>query len=283
MLISFFVLITAASPRADMLADMATVANSEASSERSFLVEGHPTENDSGLNAFVSARRSADGADLWIRLLKLADDTKASRFWRFTVSSSPDATTAFTNLPIGSEMRRHAGRGSASKDAFDGTFFVFVQITYRGSGTRGNVQWQTVDREGDKVACEGLARRCLARLRNLEAQSAGNVQVGTTSVPSAMGPRGDRLVQLTTYCTARGVTLSVNARQGTASFSAHGVQVIVPLAAKRIKAGSEWYDSNDISIIRNAHWFVPLTAIENAYRGLFRMHGAVLSGATLKL
>ena len=127
-----------------------------------------------------------------------------------------------------------------------------------------NLNRRALDREADKVACEGIVRRTLARLRGLDAQQRTNIIIGSVSVPAFTGACGDVLVDLQAYCQARNFALNVSARGGTASFQSGTRLVIVPLAARKVKGGSRWYDSQDISIIRNERWFVSLNALNTA-------------------
>lgn len=254
-------------PQIDYRQELIACATAELLAVPGFRMES--TSNIRGEDFEIDGRRHSDYARLSIRLLKLDRESDSPRFWDRLMPQLvyTKSYAGFSEFPIGTNTRRYASGGGNGLDTYEGTYFVQIQTAYKGSGARGNVTWNATDREGDKVACEGLARRCLARLQNLDARTASNVTVGAASLPSVQGSRGDRLVPLSAYCAARNVALSVNQRQGTASFTANGRLVVVPLAAHRIKAGSQWYDSNDISILRNGQWYVPLTAIEGAYHG----------------
>lgn len=223
---------------------------------------------EEGWPAIVTARRSADGASLTFQFYKVEVGQEAQLWQNLRPAAIyREPYLAFSDLPIGESTRRTASPGAASITTYDNTFLVDVVVAYRGTRKDGKLRWLSQDPEGDKVMVEGLARRCLARLRNLDAKSAASTRIGSSDVPSAIGANGDRLVELDGYAKARGVELSVNERQGTAAFKVRGVQVIIPLAARSIKAGPEWYASKDISIIRNERWYVPLAALEKAYKG----------------
>jgi hypothetical protein len=86
------------------------------------------------------------------------------------------------------------------------------------------------------------------------------LQVAGSTIATVLGPRGERLVDFAAYCAALNLTPQWNQRLGTASFGT----VIVPLAAKGIKSGSRWIDSDDISLVHGGKWFVSFEALEAA-------------------
>jgi hypothetical protein len=94
----------------------------------------------------------------------------------------------------------------------------------------------------------------------------GNTTLNGIAVAQANGPRGERLVDLTRYCQAYNLALNTNQVLGTASFMAGGEQVIIPLAAKRVKDGARWIDTTDISLIKDGKWYVSYAALEEARR-----------------
>jgi hypothetical protein len=72
------------------------------------------------------------------------------------------------------------------------------------------------------------------------------------------------LVDLDSYCQAYNLQLSTNHLLGTASFTAGGEQVIIPLAAKNIKDGARWIETTDISVIKDGKWYVSIAALQDA-------------------
>jgi hypothetical protein len=255
---------------ADLLSDLETITRSEVSTESAFSsVSGSSDALASNLEASASAARQSDGASLWIELIRIADETRAAAHWdgmpRQLVNREP--LLAYSGLSIGACTRRYTSANAASIECYDGKFLVIVRIHYRGRSTRPADGYNSADPAGDRIACEGIARRVLARARGLEAVAATTVTVGSASVPALTGSRGDVLVELRSYCLARGLSLTMNARQSTASFQSGSRTVIVPLAANRIKGGSAWYSSQDISVMRNGQWYVPLNALSSACQG----------------
>ncbi len=250
-------------PQSTYLIDVKLIARSELAVERAFEYKRSTADNDTGLTVDVFARRASDNASMSILIRKVPQDSMAPEFWVSTGPSTgyQDRKAAFSDYPVGAGTRRTAGSGGMTIDTYDGTFFVNVQILYRGSGARGNVEWLSSDREGDKTACEGIARRTLARLRALETTSSTSTRVGLENVLCLSGPRGETLANIDGFCRGRGWALRVNARQGICAFTAGSRDVIVPLAAKGIKVGSQWVETRDISVSKDGLWYVSLEAL----------------------
>ncbi len=214
------------------------------------------------------AIRESDGASMAVDVRRIRDGADPAVHW---VGSGPAAVSAepsvgFSGLPLGTDCRRNSSTGAIGIDTYDGIIFVDVTVSYRGRPTGGEPEWIRTDPSGDLLRCEGVARRLLARLRGERAIGAPNLTVGGSPVGSVTGPRGERLVDLTRYCQAYNLQLSTNQVLGTASFTAGGEQVIIPLAAKSIKDGARWIDTTDISLIKEGKWFVSYAALEEARR-----------------
>lgn len=213
-----------------------------------------------------SSARQSDGASILLDAKKIKETIDPAIYW---VSTGPAAISSepalgFSDLPIGQQARRGAGGGAATLSAYDGRVFVDARVVYRGRPANGEPEWISSDPNGDKTICEGLTRRTLARVRGLKAQITTNVSVAGSAVGAVNGPRGERLVDLQHYCQALNLQLSTNGNLGTASFTAGGEQVVIPLAAKKIKDGARWIDTNDISLIKDGKWYVSYAALQEA-------------------
>ena len=212
------------------------------------------------------AIRSSDGASISIDVRRVRDGSDLPGYW---IDSGPalvsdEPPVAFSGLPIGTTARRSASSGSAYLDTYDGNVFVDVVVSYRGRPTNGGPDWLRDDPTGDLVRCEGLARRVLAKLRGNKAAMANPMVINGVTVSTAVGPRGERLVNLEQYCQAWNLSVNSNIQLGTASFTVGGEQVVIPLAAKKIKDGSQWIESTDISLIKNGKWYVSFAALQTA-------------------
>ncbi|MGI8924769.1 MAG: hypothetical protein ACR2HJ_12210 [Fimbriimonadales bacterium] len=242
---------------ADMYDDVRVIARDEAATD-GFVLESGGGER-TPLLFYTAAARRASNDDLDALVYKVANDDQADVVWE---NIKPQTRTrlpnqGFSSLPLGSLARAgRSERGSPYVQATDGHIIVQVQINLRENRPQET-------QEGDKITSEGVARRTLARCRGLQAQSAQNINVNGIPVGSVTGPRGERLVDLVGYCQARGLELTTNQRLGTASFTQGGEQVIIPLAALKIKDGPRWIETRDISLIKNGRWYVSYEGLES--------------------
>jgi hypothetical protein len=222
------------------------------------------------MDAGLSAHRESDGAELYVRLFRASDEATMTRGWARWIPQTGYAGphVGFSGLPIGMDVRQFPSARSVSVEATDGAFSIEVRVSFI---KRPRPQNDYVDPSADpdeKIACEGMARRILARARGLESRSSVVTVVGSTSVATLIGARGDTLVDLQGYCRARGLALTMNARAGAASFAApNGDAVVIPLAAPKLKAGARWIESHDISVMKSGIWYVPLNALNSACQG----------------
>jgi hypothetical protein len=109
-----------------------------------------------------------------------------------------------------------------------------------------------------------MLRKFLAETSGFQCSVGGNVNLGGSSVGSVTGPGGERLVDLTRYCQVLNLQLNTNQLLGTASFTVGAEQVVIPLAAKKVKDGGRWIDTNDISVIKGGKWYVSYAALQDA-------------------
>ena len=171
---------------------------------------------------------------------------------------TPPRETLMSDLPCGEKARVSQGRLGLMYQSMDGVFLLQTKLSYRGNLPPGELA------ASDRVLAEGLLRRCLARSRGLQTASAGSVNIAGTSVEAVTGPRGERLIDFARYCQALQISPTWNAPLGTASFIWNNEMVIVPLAAKRIKDGARWIESNDITLIRDGKWYASYAALQQA-------------------
>jgi hypothetical protein len=179
------------------------------------------------------------------------------------LSLSPSVGTdgvsaGFSGFSCGSKARRSGGTAGIMMHSHDGVFMVLTQLFYRGQSPSIEA------RDADKQFLEGLNRRLLSKSRGLQSEDVSPMNVNGLTVASITGPRGERLVDLTRYCQVLNLQLSTNSVLGTASFTAGGEQVIIPLAAKKLKDGPRWIDTTDISLIKDGKWYVSYAALQEA-------------------
>ncbi|MGI8923118.1 MAG: hypothetical protein ACR2HJ_03600 [Fimbriimonadales bacterium] len=244
---------------ADMYDDSRAIARTEVVSDPAFRIDR--SGGDRGQDSFFydATARRANRNSLLLTIYKRPDETGASSVWNALTPNlrTEQSNVAFSGLPVGAAVRQNVGiRGGCSIHAIDGLFVVKAHLSYSGSRPPegGNAD--------DKIICEGVARRSLARCRGLQAQSAQNINVNGTEVGSLTGPRGERLVDLVRYCEALNLEMTTNQRLGTASFTQGGEQVIIPLAALKIKDGPRWIETQDISLIKSGKWYVSYAGLE---------------------
>lgn len=243
------------------------LVRNELSSVSAYTLRGTGIRDSNGaFSANGRAIRESDGASLSVDIRRIRDGSDPVLNW---VGSGPslasnEPSLAFSGLPIGTDSRRSISNGAIGLDTYDGPIFVDVVVSYRGRPTGGEPDWLRSDPEGDLIRCEGVTRRLLARIRGLKAVNAANLTVAGSPVGSVRGPRGERLVDLVRYCQALNISLNTNAEMGTASFTYGGELVIIPLAAKKIKAGARWIDTIDISLIKDGKWYVSYAALQDA-------------------
>lgn len=231
-----------------------------------FVLEG--VSNTAGTSFLVSGRaiRRSDGASALMTVNRIRDTSDAKLYWVSTGSATGpiEPQPAFSGLPIGENAQCSSSGGASHVRAHDGPVFVKVTIHFRGQPGQTGTTWISSDPEADRIRCERLGRRTLARIRGLKAQAAGTVNLSGSTAACVTGPRGERLVDLSRYCELLGLQLSTNESLGTASFTVGGEQVIIPLAAKKIKDGARWIETTDISLIKDGKWYVSYAALQSA-------------------
>ncbi|MBA3726094.1 MAG: hypothetical protein H0W86_06490 [Armatimonadetes bacterium] len=235
------------------------IARDEATSDTAFRYAGRHGENEATHFLHIVSATRENGNRLSLSAYRLATGDGAEGLWISMMPNlrTPSSGNAFSSLPVGTNARAVSGSGSGCDiQVVDGTVVVVSSISY----VRSRPSEQT--HEDDKIICEGIARRTLARCRGLQAQSAQNININGTPVGSVTGPRGERLVDLVGYCQARGLELTTNQRLGTASFTQDGELVVIPLAALKIKDGPRWIDTRDIALIKDGRWYVSFEGLE---------------------
>lgn len=236
--------------------DIRTIARSEVNTATGFVKTAESGEDRPASSSYVVIASRQNSHSL--RLLIYKEQTQAA-FDRLWIDLSPSVVstlppTGFSGLPIGTETRRVEHERLISLTVADEFFATKVMLVYAPMSTRAD----------DKELVEGLARRMLARSRGLQATVATPMTIGQTSVGTVNSSGGVRMVDLQRYAQALGLQLATNHVRGTASFSSGGEMVIIPLAAKRIKDGSRWIDTNDVSVINDGKWYVSYAALQEA-------------------
>lgn len=173
----------------------------------------------------------------------------------------------WSGLPAGDESHSVYSRtsGSAHIYIFYGAYVVHAILNYSGTGAPGHITWSGNDKPGDRLAVEGFCRDILANAVGARLRSASNVNVNghvITGVKQDDG--GNRYVPISAWCLARNIVLAENRPHGTGSFSYGGKQFVLPVAAEKIKAGTEWKDLNGFLVRSGGRWYAPLQGLENA-------------------
>lgn len=224
-------------------------------------------DNGHSFTASGWSRRESDLATLSLSAQRISTRHTPEDYWKGIRPALPsnEPPSGYSGFPVAENARRGGSQASSFLQAYDGRIFVDCSVSYRPYIDQGGIpRWRSTDPEGDKDVCEGIVRFTLAQVRGFDAQQASPVGVGGASVASLTGPRGERLVDLAGYCQALGLNLRTNGVLGTASFTAGGEEVIVPLAARKVKDGPRWIDTNDISLIRGDKWYVSYAALQEA-------------------
>jgi hypothetical protein len=211
----------------------------------------------SGINCVAGARRTEDRARLSVQVGRASNPEEAQQFWEeISAAKYTDTYLPFSGLPLGDSTRRNSTEGGVAIEATASRWYCRFQVAYGGSHNR----------ESDKVLAEGMARNFLAAATGFEAAHIAGIAVAGTTVGCVTGSNGERLVDLVGYCDVLNLQLSTNTQLGTASFTWGGEMVVIPLAAKRIKDGSRWIGTQDISVIVDNRWYVSYAALEEARR-----------------
>lgn len=166
---------------------------------------------------------------------------------------------AFSDLPLGDVVFSAVGPATTVLRSRTGRFIVEVAITARPERSATGVRWRRDDPEGDAERVEGIARYLTARQAYRASTAAASRSVAGTQVSArTFGGRPEPWVAIQDWARARGASLRVNERRGTAQLTLNGVDVIVPLGAKRIKVGTEWADLPGPVAWWDSDWYVPL-------------------------
>lgn len=224
-------------------------------------------DNGPSFTASGWSRRESDLATLSLSAQRISTRHTPEEYWTGISPAllSNEPPLGYSGFPVAENARRGGSQASSFLQAYDGRIFVKCSLSYRPYIDQGGIpRWRAADPEGDKDVCEGIARFTLAEVRGFDGQQSSPVNIGGFPIAALTGPRGERLVDLAGYCQVLELNLRTNGVLGTASFTVGGEQVIIPLAAKGIKDGPRWIETNDISLIKDGKWYVSYAALQEA-------------------
>jgi hypothetical protein len=169
---------------------------------------------------------------------------------------------SYSGLPLGNAVYSSPGAGTRIIRTHDGRRIVQVAISYFAKRTGSGYTWRHHDPDGDEERVEGIARYLTARAA-YRATSAGTsvTLAGRQVATRRVGDRPERWVAIQDWARAKGATLTVNERRGTAQLTLNGTAVIVPLGSRRIKAGAKWIDLPAPVAWWDSGWYVPLVRL----------------------
>jgi hypothetical protein len=212
-------------------------------------------------------RRQADGASIKFNLSWARNNQVAAKSWvEGRIVSTLVNPATFSGMPLGHNLHSSSTSGGIGIYARAGVYNSHVSISAYPSAPGNPPSFTVSDREGDQQIIEGLARFSLAAANGLVAAPSEPIGVSGAQVPTLLGPEGGRLVDLQSYCLAKGTTAIIDLLAGKATTTYAGRDVLVPLGSTKVLAGQEWFESNDITVVRDGRWFVPLANLQAAMR-----------------
>ncbi|MGI8924024.1 MAG: hypothetical protein ACR2HJ_08315 [Fimbriimonadales bacterium] len=176
-------------------------------------------------------------------------------------------TGGWSRLPAGDKSHSVYSRtsGSAHLYMFIGDYILGAVMSYRGSGSPGNITWSGSDKPGDRAAVEGFCRDILANAVGADLAPSANVVVnGQVITGVKRDSQGRRYVPLRDWCSARNIALFANRPHGTGSFSHGGRNFVLAVASAKIKVGSNWVDLDGFTVRADGRWYAPFDGLENA-------------------
>lgn len=210
----------------------------------------------------VSAARDNKVGTLHIKIDGSREDTQkaqAALVKYYTPMEGLGDPRAFSDLPLGDVVFSAVGPATTVLRSRTGRFIVEVGITARAERSATGVRWRRDDPEGDAERVEGIARYLTARQAYRASRAGASRSVaGSLVATRTFGDGPEPWVAIQDWANARGATLRVNERRGTAQLTLGGASVIVPLGAKRIKVGAEWVDLPGFVAWWDSGWYVPL-------------------------
>lgn len=166
---------------------------------------------------------------------------------------------AYSGLPLGNAVYSAPGAGARIIRTHDGRRVLDVAISYSAKRVGTGYTWRTADPEGDEERVEGIARYLTARAA-YRATAAGEsfTLAGRQVATRRVSDRAERWVAIQDWARAKGATLAVNERRGTAQLVLNDTAVIVPLGARSIKVGPNWVDLPAPVAWWDSGWYVPV-------------------------
>jgi hypothetical protein len=218
------------------------------------------TEIEPGLNSDVELtyRRPSDRARLRLRLFRVSSTDKANSIWNLGLAMQAlyeDLPVAFSGYRIGDATRRYASGSRTALDTRLGSQFVVMTIEY---GTKLDTPINTPARAADRAFCEGVTRRAVAGLANLEVTQA------RSSSSRLTGPKGETLVDLAAYVRQTGGSVKFDRQSEIAVVTKGGKEAVVPLGSSQVAAGKRVVTAEDVTVVRGGKWYVPLSALRKA-------------------
>lgn len=202
-----------------------------------------------------------------VDLMKFANSASAKRFVPngIAVSSSPLPQTTSrvpSGLPLGEEVKCFEPGKRVRIVVSAGNWCLHIDTTYRSRLVGRALEFSNQSLAEDWVLAERLGRRLLGRLAGLESAALADSRVNGRNVNARRSAGGATLLDLTEWCSAKGIALNLNTQASMASFSANGRTIILPLASNQIKIGSNWVKADEISLLHEGKWFVPKALLD---------------------
>ncbi|MGE0001063.1 MAG: stalk domain-containing protein [Fimbriimonadaceae bacterium] len=134
--------------------------------------------------------------------------------------------------------------------------FVEVSMSYHERGAPGDDVQAVIS--ASRVMAEMGARTLLARVVGHRLEQGGTRSYGGCQV-SMFGCRlsGRAFVDLATWASARGWTVSNPASLPSVTLSKEGREVLLPLASVQARVDGEWRDLGDCVAEKDGRWLVP--------------------------
>jgi hypothetical protein len=233
--------------------------NLELENSARFYKLGEAGPGDANANRFTYSVEAYDGTRDMLITVRKDTPERISEKWRELGKGlvTDGASAGFSDLPLGRKARRYRSDSEFYIQSIDTDYLVQTRIRFRHHTPDGE------DYKAEEAFLEGVNRRLLARCSGQDYLNGVSHGGSMPDVLISHGDSGDILVDLTAVCKAFGINLVVDHLRGIAKFG----DVVIPLAATRIKKDDKWIETPDISVILKGRWYVSLEALQAARRG----------------
>ena len=133
---------------------------------------------------------------------------------------------------------------------------------YSGYFHEGKVKFRNETLAADYRQMEDLTRRILGRMAAIDSISIAPMMINNKSVLARKSLSGEVLLSMGQWAAARGFDLQQQKWNQLYYFKLGNKEVIIPMAANKIRVEGKWLEGKEISALYRGCWYVPKSLVD---------------------